>query len=120
MAFERIQVSGPELTERREPGIHFLKRFWLQAVETTLCVHCGFHETGLAQHAQVLRHGRLRHAKLTFDFSDRLFGRHQETQDRSAVRLRNDFEYRFHLLYIPHTAYSCQGMYKHSPKTVAR
>jgi len=54
MAFERIQMSGPELTERSEPGIHFLKRFRLQPVETALCIHRGFHETGLAQHAQML------------------------------------------------------------------
>ena len=54
MAFERIQVSGPELPERSQPGIHLLKGFRLQPVETTLCVHRGFHETGLAQHSQVL------------------------------------------------------------------
>jgi hypothetical protein len=29
-------------------------RFWLQPVETALCVHRGFHETGLSQHSQVL------------------------------------------------------------------
>ena len=34
--------------------MHLLKRFWLQPVETALCVHRGFHETGLSQHAQVL------------------------------------------------------------------
>src|SRR5580765_66276 len=112
MAFERIQMSGPELTEWSEPGIHLLKRFWLQPVETTLCVHRHFHEAGVAQHAQMFRHGRLRHPKLTFDFSNRLFGRHQKTQDRAAVRLRDDFEYRLHALYIPLKAYSCQGMYE--------
>ena len=73
MAFESIHVSGPEPTERRQPGIHLLKWFRLQPVEAALCVHRGFHETGLAQHAQVLRHGRLRHTKLTLDLSDRLF-----------------------------------------------
>jgi len=54
VAFERIQVSGPDPTKRSQPGIHFPKRFWLQPVETALCVHCRFHETGVAQHAQVL------------------------------------------------------------------
>jgi hypothetical protein len=54
VALESIHVSGPEPTERSEPGIQFLKWFWLQSVETALCVHRGFHETGLAQHAQVL------------------------------------------------------------------
>jgi len=72
VAFESIYVSGPEPTELSQPDIHLLKWFWLQPVETALCVHRGFHETGLAQHAQVLGHGRLRHTKLTLDLSNRL------------------------------------------------
>src|SRR5450755_1335330 len=54
VAFESIYVSGPEPTERSQPGIHLLKWFRFQPVETALCVHRGFHETGLAQHTQVL------------------------------------------------------------------
>jgi hypothetical protein len=54
VAFERVHVSGPEPTELSQPGIEFLKWFWLQPVETALCVHCGFHETGVAQDSQVL------------------------------------------------------------------
>jgi hypothetical protein len=73
MAFESIYVRGPEAAERGQPGIYLLKWFWPQAIETSLCVHAGFHETGLAQNAQVLRHGRLRHAKLTLNFPHGLF-----------------------------------------------
>src|SRR2546427_9085212 len=112
MAFERIHVSGPEPAERSEPGLNLLKRFWLQPVETALCVHRGFHETGLAQHAQVLGDGRLRHTKLALDLSNRLLGRDQEAQYRAAVRLRYDVEHRFHALGILHSAYTCQGIYK--------
>jgi hypothetical protein len=72
VAFERVYVSGPEAAERSQPGIHLLKWFRLQPVETALCVHRGFHETGLSQHSQVLGHGRLRHAKLALNLSDRL------------------------------------------------
>jgi hypothetical protein len=54
VAFESIYVSGPEPAERSQPGIHDLKRFRLQPVETALCVDRGFHETGLSQHSQVL------------------------------------------------------------------
>jgi len=54
VAFESIYVRGPEPTERSQPGIHLLKRFRFQAVETALSVHRGFHETGLAQYSQVL------------------------------------------------------------------
>ena len=54
VAFESIYVSGPEPAERSQPGIDLLKWFGFQPVETALCVDRGFHETGLAQHAQVL------------------------------------------------------------------
>jgi hypothetical protein len=55
VAFESIYVSGPEPTERSQPGsIDLLKGFRSQSVVTALCVHRGFYETGLAQHGQVL------------------------------------------------------------------
>ena len=111
MAFERINVSGPESTKRRQPGVDFFEWFRLQPVETALCVDRGFDETGLAQHAQVFRHRRLRHRQLIFDVPDRLFGRDEETQDRAAARLGNDVEDGFHSLDIPHRAYACQCIY---------
>src|SRR3954468_16529067 len=111
MAFKRIDVSGPESTERRQPGIHFLKWFRFQPVDTPLCVDGRFHEAGLAQHAQVLRHGRLSHIELPLDVSHRLFRRDQEAQYRAPVRLGDDVEPRFHALDIRRTAYACQGIY---------
>src|SRR5271167_2621795 len=93
VAFESIYVSGPEPAEPRQPGIQLLKWFRLQPVKTALCVHRGLHETGVAQHSQVLGHGRLRHTKLTLDLSHRLLGRDQEAQDCPAIGLRDDFEY---------------------------
>jgi hypothetical protein len=54
VAFESIYVSGPEPAELSQPGVDLLKRFRFQPVETALCIHGGFDETGLAQHSQVL------------------------------------------------------------------
>jgi len=54
VAFESIYVSGPEAAELSQPGIHLPKWFRFQPVETALCVHRGFHETGVAQHSKVL------------------------------------------------------------------
>jgi hypothetical protein len=54
VAFESIHVSGPEPAELSQPHIHLLKRFRFQPVETALCVHRRFDETGLSQDAQVL------------------------------------------------------------------
>ena len=95
-------MSGPESTERSQPGVDLLKRFRFQPVETALCVHGGFHETGIAEHSEVLGYGRLRHAKATLDLSHRLLGGNQEAQYRPAVGLRNDFENGFHSSGIPY------------------
>ena len=100
VAFESVDVSGPEAAELGEPGIDLLEWSRFQPVETSLSVHRGFNKTGIAQHAQVLGDGRLRHTKLTLDLAHRLFRRDQKAQDRAAVRFGNDFEYGFHSLYI--------------------
>ena len=111
VAFESIYMSGPEPTERSQPGIHLLKRLRFQPVETALGVHGGFHEAGVAQHAQVLGHGRLGHTQLTLDLSHRLLRGDQEAQYGAAVWLRDDFEHRFHPLDILQGAYTCQGIF---------
>ena len=54
MVFKIIYMSGPESSERSQPGIHVLKGFRFQPVETALCVHRGFYETGLSQNSQML------------------------------------------------------------------
>jgi hypothetical protein len=54
VAFESVNVCGPELTERGQPRIYFPKWFRLQPVEAALRVHSGFNETSLAQDSQVL------------------------------------------------------------------
>jgi hypothetical protein len=54
VAFEGIDVSGPEPAELRQPLVELLKWSGLQAINTALCVHGGFHETGVAQDSQML------------------------------------------------------------------
>jgi len=111
VACESIDVSGPESAKLREPHIHLPQWFRPQTVETALRVDGGFYEASVAQHAQVLGHGGLRHPQLTLDFPYGLFGQDQQAQDRAAVGLGNDFEGGFHSLYIPHNTYTCQGIY---------
>ena len=86
-------MGGPKAPELRYPRINLLEWFMFQPIKTTLCVHRHFDETSLAQHAQMLGHHGLRHVKLAFNLSHRLFGRDQQAQDRAAVGLGNDFEY---------------------------
>ena len=54
VAFESIHVSGPKASELSQPRIHLSKWFRLEPVDTALCVHRGFDETSVAQHAEVL------------------------------------------------------------------
>src|SRR4029450_2131604 len=42
--------EGTGRAERRQPGIHLLKRLGFQSVETTLAVHGALHKTQNAQH----------------------------------------------------------------------
>jgi hypothetical protein len=49
VAFESINVSGPEPRNGASRAIHFLKWFRFQPVETALFVHAGFYETCLAR-----------------------------------------------------------------------
>ena len=113
MALERVKVHGPEPAERSQPGFEFFKWFRLQPIESTLCVHRGLYETGVAQHSQVLRDGWLGHTKLTLDLPNRLFRRDQEAQYRPTIRLRDDFEHRLHVLDILCSVYACQGIYSY-------
>ena len=110
VAFESIDVSGPEPAELSQPGVHLLKWFRFQPVETALSVHGGLHEASVAQDPQVLGDSRLRHTELTLDLSHRLLGRGQEAEYGPSVRLRDDFEYGFHALYILCWEYTCQGI----------
>jgi len=90
VAFESIYVSGPEPTERSEPGIDLLEWFGSQPVDTTLCVHRGFHETGLSQHSQVLGNGGLRQSQPLLNITYGSLGGREQTQDGAAARLGKD------------------------------
>jgi hypothetical protein len=113
VAFESIDVRGPESTEWSQPRIDLLKRFRFQAIEAALCVHCRFHEPGVAQHSQVLGDSGLGHAKLTLDLSNGLLGGDEQAQYRASVRLGNDFKNGFHTLFIPQHVYTCQGIFNY-------
>src|SRR5438270_11816354 len=93
VAFESIDVSGPEPPERSQPGVDRLKWLGSQPVETALGVHRGFHETGLSQHPQVFGNGGLRQSQLLFDITDGSLRGREQAQDGAAARLGNDGEY---------------------------
>jgi hypothetical protein len=110
VALEGIDVSGPEAAERGQPGFDFVERFGFKTVEAALRGDGGFHETGVAQDAQVLGNGGLGHAELALDLSDGLLGGEQEAENGAAIGLGDDLEGRFHGYCILHGAYTCQGI----------
>jgi hypothetical protein len=69
VAFERVEVTGPEPTEWGQPRIDLLQSLRVQSVEPALRVHGGLHEPGLAQHPEVLRDGGLRQVELALDLA---------------------------------------------------
>src|SRR5579862_1379978 len=112
MAFESVDVRGPEATELGKPGVELLERAGLQSIEATLCVDRGFDEAGVAKDAEMLGDGRLRHAELTLDLTDGLLGRGEEAENGAAVRLGDDLECVFHASNILIHVYTCQGIFK--------
>ena len=96
MAFERVEVRGPDLPERRQPGVDFLQWSGCQSIETPLRIDGGFDEAGFTQHAQMLGHGRLCYPELALDGADRLFGRDEQAQNRAPVGFGNDLENGWH------------------------
>ena len=111
MAFESVDMDGPEAAELFQPGIELLKRSGLEPVEAALRVNGGFDKTGVAQNAKVLRHCGLGHAELMLDLADGLLVESQEAEDRAAVGLGDDLEGVFHALYILLRVYTCQGIF---------
>jgi len=72
VALQGIDVRRPEAAELGQPRIHLAEWLGSHPVETPLRVDRAFHKSGLSQHSQMLGYHRLRHAKPTFDFPDRL------------------------------------------------
>jgi hypothetical protein len=46
VAFERVEVTGPEPTEWGQPHIDLLQSLRVQSVEPALRVHGGLHDIG--------------------------------------------------------------------------
>ena len=121
MPLERIDVPGPELSERLEPLVDLLERAWQHAIDATLRVHPHLHEAGLAEHAEMLHeaglaehaemlgHRRLRHPQTRLDLPHGPLLRGEQREDGPPVRLRDDRERRFHIKYILLHSYMTQA-----------
>lgn len=112
VAFEGIEVSGPEAAKRGKPFVDFLKGLGFEAVEAALGIDRGFDEACVTKDAEVFGNGGLRHAQLALDFADGLLGRHEQAQDCATVWLRDNFEDGLHTPFILLFVYACQGIFQ--------
>ena len=92
MAFEGINMDGPEAPERSKPGIDLHQRLRADPIDAPLGFHARVYEAGFAQHAEVLGHRGLRHPQPALDLADRSLRRREQAEDGPAVRLGDDRE----------------------------
>ena len=109
--FARVEDMEAIPKIRRPKAIHtvdLLQWLWPDLINASLRVDARFDESGLAQHAQVLRDRGLRHLQHLFELTDRAFRCGQEREDGAPVGLCDDAERRFHGAYIREREYKSQ------------
>ena len=92
-------------------GVDVGERLGAQAVDAALRVDARLDEPGLAQHAQVLRHGGLAHVERAHELPHRALLLSQQVEHAAASRLGEDLEEGGrHGSNMPLSAYACQGI----------
>lgn len=109
MSFQAIEGVRPQPPVRSQPSVDLSQRLGANAVEAPLCIDAGLHETDVAQHTQVLRHGRLAQAQFTDEVSDGALPVPEQIEDRTATRLSKGSK--AHAGSMPGWLYAWQGMY---------
>src|SRR5438445_5809690 len=91
-----VQVRCPVAAEAIEPRVHVLQGLVLYSVETARPVRPNGSEAAIAQHLEVLRHGRLGDAELSLnDLADGtrgLFAIGEQLQDAASDGVTEDVE----------------------------
>jgi len=113
MTFEPVQAGAPHFPVRLKPLVELDQRFKAKAVEALLAVGADGNQTGIAQHAKLLRNRRLCHGEPSDQGVHGLLSVEQLVEDLPAAPLRDDFE-GFpgdHPSSMPQRVYVCQGIY---------
>ena len=96
LCFQRIQWLLPEGSEVIEPLVHFPKRNFADRVQPARSLRPYRRKTGVAQHAEVLGHSRLRDSELCLDHGAQraraLFTLGQQFQDPAPDRVTKNVE----------------------------
>jgi len=113
MAFESIEVRGPQLPVRLQPVVELGKWLGTDAVQPALRVGAYVDEPGVLQHAQVLRHRGLAETQALHEIADRPLSVAQELEDLQPAGLPERLEQagRRHRPTITTRLYICQAIY---------
>ena len=118
MTFEPVQAGAPHFPVRLKPLVEFDQRFKAKAVEALLAVGADGNQTGIAQHAKLLRNRRLCHGEPSDQGVHGLLSVEQLVEDLPAAPLRDDFEgfSGDHPSSMLQQVYVCQVMYRASER----
>ena len=92
VALQRGEPAAPELPVWREPRVDLGERLGTQPVNASLRVDACLDETGIPQHAQVLRDSWLVHIQRFHQLADREVLLAQEVEDATATGFGEDLE----------------------------
>src|SRR6516162_1364137 len=90
--FDAAQLMTPEALEGARPFVEWPDGFRVGAIEHSAAVAARAHETGLAEHAKVLRHGRLLELQAVHDVPDRTLLEREKVEDLSPTWLGDGVE----------------------------
>ena len=85
MPLERVEPVAPGRPVRREPFVDLAQRFGTQPIDAPLRVDPHLDDARVAQHAQVLRDGRLTDPERRDEVPDRALLLPQQVEDAPAV-----------------------------------
>ena len=113
MTFEPVQAGAPHFPVGLKPLVELDQRFKAKAVEALLAVGADGNQTGIAQHAKLLRNRRLCHGEPSDQGVHGLLSVEQLVEDLPAAPLRDDFEgfSGDHSSSMLQQIYVCQGIY---------
>ncbi len=84
---QALEVALPYSPVALEPSFHLLERRGTQRVDSTLGVHTNVHESGFAEHAEMLGDLRLSKTEFIDHVSDRARTGEQQLDNLQAVGL---------------------------------
>jgi hypothetical protein len=87
MGFEAVEMCRPEPAVRVEPLIERLERSRADSIQAPLGFGPDFDQSGVLEHAQVLRHGRLAQVEAIDQITDRPLSIPEQVKDFPAAGL---------------------------------